>query len=123
MKYIYFSIKYRYSDISLKKHKLHLNRLFCCNHTFYYVNMVSVTSVPTALPRGAMGWSVVCARDITLSCSMFLAALFWKNGKQLLFSITIVKRMLLFKLANQRFHVSYIRQHFISLFELILDFE
>ena len=31
-----FSIKYRY--------KLHLSRLFCCNHTFYCVNMVSVTS-------------------------------------------------------------------------------
>ena len=39
-----FSIKYRYSDILLKKHKLHLSRLFCCNHTCYYVNMVSVTS-------------------------------------------------------------------------------
>ena len=40
-----FSIKYRYSDILLKKHKLHLSRLFCCNHTCYCVNMVSVTSV------------------------------------------------------------------------------
>ena len=39
-----FSIKYRYSDILLKKHKLHLSRLFCCNHTCYCVNMVSVTS-------------------------------------------------------------------------------
>ena len=27
-----------------KKHKLHLSRLFCCNHTCYCVNMVSVTS-------------------------------------------------------------------------------
>ena len=39
----------RYSDILLKKknthtHKLHLSRLFCCNHTCYCVNMVSVTS-------------------------------------------------------------------------------
>ena len=41
-----FSIKYRYSDILLKKkqHKLHLSRLFCCNHACYCVNMVSVTS-------------------------------------------------------------------------------
>ena len=41
------SIKYRNSDILLKKqqHKLHLSRLFCCNHTCYCVNMVSVTSV------------------------------------------------------------------------------
>ena len=45
MKFMYFSIKYRYSDISLKKHKLHLSHLFCCNHTCYCVNMVSVTSV------------------------------------------------------------------------------
>ena len=28
-----FSIKYRYSNILLKKHKLHLSRVFCCNHT------------------------------------------------------------------------------------------
>ena len=27
-----------------KKHKLHLSHLFCCNHTCYCVNMVSVTS-------------------------------------------------------------------------------
>ena len=41
---VFFSIKYRYSDILLKKQKLHLGRLFCCNHTCYCVNMVSVTS-------------------------------------------------------------------------------
>ena len=29
---------------SLKKHKLHLSHLFCCNHTCYCVTMVSVTS-------------------------------------------------------------------------------
>ena len=46
MKFTFFSIKYRYSDILLKKkHKLHLNRLFCCNHTYYCVNRVSVTAV------------------------------------------------------------------------------
>ena len=44
-----FSIKYRYSDILLKKKNLkHLNfiynRLFCCNHTCYCVGMISVTS-------------------------------------------------------------------------------
>ena len=33
-----------YSDILLKKHKLHLSCLFCCNHTCYCFNMVSVTS-------------------------------------------------------------------------------
>ena len=39
-----FSIKYRYSDILLEKHKFIDNHLFCCNHTCYCVNMVSVTS-------------------------------------------------------------------------------
>ena len=43
MKFMFFLIKYRYNDILLKKHKLHLSRLFCCNHTCYCVNMVSVT--------------------------------------------------------------------------------
>ena len=42
-----FSIKYRYSNILLRKnpHYFHLSRLFCCNHTCHCVNMVSVTSV------------------------------------------------------------------------------
>ena len=42
----FFSIKYSYSDILLKKktHKLHLSRLLCCNHKCYCVNMVLVTS-------------------------------------------------------------------------------
>ena len=45
MKFMYFSIKYRYSDILLKKHKLHLFiPLFCCNHTCYCVNMVYMMS-------------------------------------------------------------------------------
>ena len=42
---VYVFIKYGYSDILLKNHKLHLSCLFCCNHTCYCVNMVSVTSV------------------------------------------------------------------------------
>ena len=45
MKVFVFSIKYRYSDILLKKHKLHFSRLFCCSHTCYCVNMVLVMSV------------------------------------------------------------------------------
>ena len=45
-----FSIEYRYSsDILLKIHKLQLLRVavcqVCCNHSCYYVDMVSVTSV------------------------------------------------------------------------------
>ena len=38
MKFKFFSINL------LKKHKLHLSRLFCCNHTCYCVYMVSVRS-------------------------------------------------------------------------------
>ena len=38
------SIKYWNSDTLLNKHKLHLSHLFCCDHTCYCVNMVSVTS-------------------------------------------------------------------------------
>ena len=39
------SIKYRSSDILLKKkHKLHLSCLFWCNHVCYCVDMVFVTS-------------------------------------------------------------------------------
>ena len=42
---MYFSIKYRYSDILLQTLiNLIYNRLFCCNHTCYCVNMVFVTS-------------------------------------------------------------------------------
>ena len=37
-----FSVKYRFSNILLKKYKHHLSCLFCCSHTCYCVNMVSV---------------------------------------------------------------------------------
>ena len=48
----FFSIKYRFSDIIIeKKHKLHLSRLFCCNHTCYCVKMISVTSASRYHPR------------------------------------------------------------------------
>ena len=43
MKCMFFQLNI-YSDILLKKHKLLLSRLFCCNHIFYCVKMVSVTS-------------------------------------------------------------------------------
>ena len=55
------SIKYRYSDILLKKQsKLHLkhlveccNRLFRCNQTCYCVGMVPVTSVSRYVTSGS----------------------------------------------------------------------
>ena len=40
---MYFTIKYRYSDILLKNINFIYNCLFCCNHSCYCVNMVSVT--------------------------------------------------------------------------------
>ena len=49
---MYFSIKYRFSDTLLKKkHKLHLRPFVFCYHTFYCVNMVSVTSASRYHPR------------------------------------------------------------------------
>ena len=46
-----FSIRYRFNDILFKKHKLHLSRLFCCNHTCYCGNTVYVTSKSRYHPR------------------------------------------------------------------------
>ena len=44
--HFFFSINYCYSDILLKKSiNLIYHRLFCCNHTCYCVNMVSVTTM------------------------------------------------------------------------------
>ena len=42
---------YSYSDILMKKHKLHLSHILCCNHTSYCVNMISVTSASRYQPR------------------------------------------------------------------------
>ena len=46
-----FSIKYRYSDIFVKKNLFIYNRLFCCNNTCYCVEMVSVTSASRYHPH------------------------------------------------------------------------
>ena len=47
MKFMYFSIeKHKLNAIVFEKHDSIYNRLFCCNHTCYCVNMVSVTSAP-----------------------------------------------------------------------------
>ena len=48
------------SDILLKKHKLHFNRLFCCNHTCYCVGMFLcyVTSAPRYESRSSMSLEV-----------------------------------------------------------------
>ena len=43
MKFMYFSIKYRYSDIVLKKHRLHLlqSHSLLCWHGFCYVDKLN----------------------------------------------------------------------------------
>ena len=75
-----FSIKYRYSDILLKKqqHKLDLNSLFCCNHTCYYVNRVSVTSASNNIT------SVLCYHPCyQRRSSMYIRGLIPRNFAEL----------------------------------------
>ena len=45
MEFMCLSIKYRYSDILLKKKHINFiyNHLLCCNHTCYCVGMISVS--------------------------------------------------------------------------------
>ena len=54
MKFMYFSIKYCYSNILLKNINFIYNHMFCCNHTCYCVNMVSVTSASGYQSRSLM---------------------------------------------------------------------
>ena len=79
MKFMYFSIKYRYSDILLKKkqqHKLHLNSLFCC--TCYCVNRVSVTSASNYIT------SVLCYHPCyQRRSSMYIRGLIPRNFAEL----------------------------------------
>ena len=48
MKLMYFSIKYRYSDILLKKHKIHLKTVFFAAITFKSCNCVGMVSATPA---------------------------------------------------------------------------
>ena len=80
MKFMYFSIKFRYSDILLKKHELGLNCLFCCNHTCYCVNMVSVTSASCYHPR------------YQSRSSMYISALIPRNFTEFAEAVQIVNR-------------------------------
>ena len=49
MKFTYTSIRYRYSNILLKKTNFIYNRLFRYNQICYRINMVSVTSATSNL--------------------------------------------------------------------------
>ena len=60
MKFMYFSIKYCYSDILLKKNiNFIYSCLLCSNHTCYCVNMVSVTSVSRYMMWAALSKKIL----------------------------------------------------------------
>ena len=77
MKFMFFSVKYRNSDILLRKHKLNFSRLFCCNHICYCVNMVSVTSASRYNP---------CYQSISL---MYIRGLIPRNFAELVEAVPI----------------------------------
>ena len=89
MKGMYFSIKYCYSDILLKKNFIY-NRLFCCNHICYCVNMVSVTSAS----RYKVSASLYFPRYQRRS-SMYMRGLIPGNFAELAKEVVIVLCMLL----------------------------
>ena len=58
-----------------EKHRLHLSRLFYCNHTCYCVNMVSVTSASRYISQGRVAQSVTClATDACLTADPGVAS-------------------------------------------------
>ena len=57
-----------------KKHKLHLSRLFCCNHTCYCVNMVSVASASRYITSASRYHPRYQSRS-----SMFISGLILRN--------------------------------------------
>ena len=86
--YVFFN---NYSDILLKitPHKLHLNRLFCCNHT---CNIVSVTSAS-------------CYHQCYQSrSSMYIRGLFPRNFAKLAEAVPIA--IVILRLSNQK-HAPY----------------
>ena len=79
-----FLIKYRYSDILLKKHKLHLSRLFCCNYTCDCVKMVSVTSASRYITSASRYHPRYLRRS-----SMYIRGLFPRNSAELADAVRI----------------------------------
>ena len=97
MKFMFFSIEYRYSDILLKKHKLHLSCLFCCNHTCYCVNMVSVTSVSCYLTSASHYHPRYQSRS-----SMYIRGLIPRNFAELAEAVPIACDACAHKVWNQK---------------------
>ena len=73
----------------LKKHKLHLSRLFCCNHTCYCVNMVSVTSVSRYITSASRYHPRYQSRS-----SMYICGLIPWNFAELVEAVPIVRQRL-----------------------------
>ena len=81
MKFMYFSMQYRYSDILLKKNNINFiyNRLICCNHTC--VCMVSVSSASRY---------VTSASHYQSRSSMNIGGLILRNSTELVEAFRIV---------------------------------
>ena len=79
MKFMFFSIKYRYSDILLKKKHQHiLSRLHCCNHTCYCINIVYVTSASHYITPASRYYPRYQSRS-----SMYIRGLIPRNSAEL----------------------------------------
>ena len=85
---MFFSIKYCYTDILLKKLKLHLSHLFCCSHACYFVNMVSATSVSRYITPASRYHPRYQSRS-----SMYIRGLIPQNLAELAKAVPIEKRL------------------------------
>ena len=88
MKFMYFPMKYCYSDILLKKKHINFiyNHLFCCIHTCYSVNMVSVTSALRYITTASRYHP--CYQSIS---SMYIRGLILRNFAELTDAVPIVE--------------------------------
>ena len=85
MMLMYFSLKYRFSGISLKRHQLHYNCFFCCDHTCYCGNMISVTSASFYLTSASRYLPRCQSRSL-----MYIRGLIPRNFAELAETVPIV---------------------------------
>ena len=76
--------KIKYRDILLKKPKLHLSSSFCCNHTCYCINMVSVTSASHYIMTASRYHPIYQSRS-----SMYISGLIPRNFAELAEAVPI----------------------------------
>ena len=89
-KFMYFSIKYHYSDILLKHINFIYNRLFFCNHTCYCVGKVSVTPVSRYVTSASRNQSrssmhirgLIPRKSTELAEAVLTAYFMWLNNCQ-----------------------------------------